>query len=101
MERSEFNHCPRAAAGLAWLRRRGGPRPCLAIALVAIATLAPLVTSWHEATVQHVRCAEHGELTHVAAVVATVPMADARPGRATPSAFDREQTGTPAGHDHC
>jgi hypothetical protein len=37
----------------------------LAVALVATIASAPIASSWHELTVQHVRCAEHGELTHV------------------------------------
>ena len=37
----------------------------LAVALVATIAAAPIANSWHELTVRHVRCAEHGELTHV------------------------------------
>ena len=40
-------------------------RGLLAIAAVVAVGFGQLSTSWHEATVQHVRCAEHGELTHV------------------------------------
>lgn len=40
----------------------------LALLLAAVAFCAPLFTAWHDAMVQHVRCAEHGELTHVNAL---------------------------------
>jgi len=37
----------------------------LAVALVATIASSPIASSRHELTVRHVRCAEHGELTHV------------------------------------
>jgi hypothetical protein len=41
------------------------PARLLVIALIAAVGLAPSASSRHELTVRHVRCAEHGELTHV------------------------------------
>ncbi len=39
------------------------------VAVMAAATFAQLLAISHEMTVRHFRCAEHGELTHVAAMV--------------------------------
>jgi len=39
----------------------------LAFALIATMSFGPIASSWHELTVRHVVCAEHGELTHVRA----------------------------------
>ena len=49
---------------------RRSPRAAAAARLLAVLAVVAvgfgqLSTSWHEATVHHVRCAEHGELTHV------------------------------------
>ena len=38
---------------------------------MAAAIFAQLLSISHEMTVRHFRCAEHGELTHVAAMVAS------------------------------
>jgi hypothetical protein len=86
-----------ARHGLTRLRRAGVAKTVLAGVLLLLATLAPFSESWHEASVRHVRCAEHGELTHVVVSGA----ADAhRAGAAHPS-LDRGDAGTPAGHEHC
>jgi hypothetical protein len=45
--------------------RTKGTAKFLALLLIVTAGSAPFFASWHEAIVQHVRCAEHGELTHV------------------------------------
>ena len=45
--------------------RTKGTAKFLAVLLIVTAGSAPYFASWHEAIVQHVRCADHGELTHV------------------------------------
>lgn len=73
-----------------------GGAKLLAVALVALIGVAPISTSWHELTVRHVVCAEHGELTHVPASPA---------GGVTPrrdfSAAEGQPVETPDGHEHC
>jgi hypothetical protein len=68
----------------------------LAAASIAAIGFAQFSASWHEMTVQHVRCAEHGELTHVASISydASAPT----PRRDTIESAD---LGTIDGHDHC
>ena len=67
-----------------------------AAVLSAALGFAQFSSAWHEATVRHVRCAEHGELTDVAAASpqATVP-ANAR------ATIESSAGVTSAGHDHC
>jgi len=86
-----------ARDGLTRLRRAGVAKTVLAGVLLLVATLAPFSESWHEASVRHVRCAEHGELTHVAVggVVDTHRAGDAQ------QSLNRGDAGTPAGHEHC
>jgi len=69
----------------------------LAGVLLLVATLAPFSESWHETNVRHVRCAEHGELTHVAVSGAV----DAHGAGTTHLAVNRDDEGTLAGHEHC
>ena len=63
-------------------RMRGGSsaRP-LALVIAISAALAQFAFSWHESTVQHVRCTEHGELTHVSAHAATAAVFSTRVDR--------------------
>ncbi len=68
----------------------------LSFALVAMIVGAPIASSWHELTVRHVRCAEHGELTHVPASLGLAPA----PARGAASA-EGEATDVADGHDHC
>ena len=56
-----------------YLPRMGVAARLLAAAAVAAVGFAQFATSWHEATVQHVVCAEHGELTHVSSAPCTRP----------------------------
>jgi hypothetical protein len=67
-------------------------------ALIAVVGFAQFSASWHESSVQHVRCAEHGELTHVAALSdqGTPP-----PRGVARTTFTGSEAGTPEGHDHC
>lgn len=69
----------------------------LAVALSTAVTLAQLIALSHEAGVRHVRCAEHGELTHVASVPAEVALSF-RPAHA---AWRRGALETPDAHEHC
>lgn len=57
---------------------------------------APIASSWHELTVRHVRCAEHGELTHVRASHGLTPA----PARGD-AAAEGQATELADGHDHC
>jgi hypothetical protein len=75
-----------------------GTARLLALSLVAVVAAAPVTSAWHELTVAHVRCAEHGELTHVATSHAASFVA-ARGLDAIEA--DAPGTGTTEGHDHC
>jgi hypothetical protein len=76
----------------------------LTVVVMAAAMVAQLLSISHEMTVRHFRCAEHGELTHVAALVerSVAPAAESpAPGRAIYDALrarDAEATDT---HEHC
>jgi hypothetical protein len=67
----------------------------LAAAAVLTFGLGQFVASWHEATVQHVRCAEHGELTHVS-LSHHAPSPTLRR-----NTIDSSEFGTIDGHEHC
>jgi hypothetical protein len=65
---------------------------------MAAAIVAQLLSLSHEMTVRHFRCAEHGELTHVAAMaVATVEP----PSRRTHEAFRAHDSEAADAHEHC
>lgn len=70
-----------------------------AAALIAAFGFAQFSASWHEASVRHVRCAEHGEMTHVAALAN-----DGAPSAhvlTTDDALTASELTTTAEHDHC
>jgi hypothetical protein len=46
--------------------RRSRLRSATALAVAALLVVANLVAHWHQATVVHARCAEHGEVVHAA-----------------------------------
>jgi len=83
---------------LRFLSRGIGPR-LFAAALIAAVGFAQFSASWHEASVRHVRCAEHGEMTHVAAL-ADYDVSAARAPVAN-DALAGSEASAPAGHDHC
>jgi hypothetical protein len=68
------------------------------VAVMAAAMAAQLLSISHEMTVRHFRCAEHGELTHVAAMTAA-PME--RPTLRTNDAFRARDTEATDAHEHC
>ncbi len=71
------------------------------VAVMAAAMVAQLLSISHEMTVRHFRCAEHGELTHVAALSAPAAMQsapDPRSGHEALRARDGEAADT---HEHC
>jgi hypothetical protein len=72
------------------------PAKLLVIALIAAVGLAPIASSRHELTVRHVRCAEHGELTHVRATDGL----SVEPSRQLAS-VEGETDNATDGHDHC
>ena len=78
------------------MRTAGAAKIC-AVLLIFAAGSAPLFASWHEAIVQHVRCAEHGELTHVNSLHAH----NASPGGVSSSIQTEENSDLPDGHQHC
>jgi hypothetical protein len=65
--------------------------------MMLVATLAQFFTLSHEVTVRHFRCAEHGELTHVAATSVEYPL----PMRRLTDALRRGETDAPDAHEHC
>ncbi len=67
------------------------------VAVMAAAMAAQLLSISHEMTVRHFRCAEHGELTHVAVSGG----ADTHRAGCAHLAVNRGDAGTPAGHEHC
>jgi hypothetical protein len=68
------------------------------VAVIVTASLAQLASLSHEMTVRHFRCAEHGELTHVAAIAMT---AAALPSRTAGCALRAESAGRADAHEHC
>jgi hypothetical protein len=83
--------------------RAGSHRPSAAartftVVVMAAATFAQLLSLSHEMTVRHFRCAEHGELTHVAAVAGS---AVELPSRRAEAAFRASDADAPDAHEHC
>jgi len=72
----------------------------LAVLAAVLPVLASLSFSRHETTVQHVRCAEHGELIHVARAAEEPPAATGRSTTDTPAAGPVEVRSA-AAHEHC
>ncbi len=70
----------------------------LTVAVMAAAMVAQLLSISHEMTVRHFRCAEHGELTHVAAMVAAPAEAPAQRTDDAVRTRDSQATDT---HEHC
>jgi hypothetical protein len=68
-----------------------------AVAMTLVATVAQFFALLHEVTVRHFRCAEHGELTHVAATSVEYPL----PIRRSADALRRGETDVPDAHEHC
>src|SRR3954470_15553492 len=78
------------------------------VALMAAAMVAQLLSISHEMTVRHFRCAEHGELTHVAALSAAAAELsgqdapdDAPDRRATNEALRGGDAEAADAHEHC
>ena len=44
--------------------KRSWGRSATAVALASLLVVANLLSFWHQATVAHARCAEHGEIVH-------------------------------------
>jgi hypothetical protein len=68
------------------------------VGVMAAAIFAQLLSISHEMTVRHFRCAEHGELTHVAAMVASAAELSTQ---RTSDAFRAGETQAADGHEHC
>jgi hypothetical protein len=70
----------------------------LAVVVMAAATLAQFCQLLHEVTVRHFRCAEHGELTHVAPTASD----PSPPGaRRAGDALRAQVVETVDAHEHC
>ncbi len=67
-------------------------------AVIVTASLAQLASLSHEMTVRHFRCAEHGELTHVAALPLNAVVL---PARADGAALRADGHGAADAHEHC
>ena len=67
------------------------------LAVVVAASLAQFAALSHEMTVRHIRCAEHGELTHVASSASEAAATAADVGRAVRP----HTTGLADAHEHC
>ncbi|HTJ44920.1 MAG TPA: hypothetical protein VL463_22590 [Kofleriaceae bacterium] len=74
------------------------PRAICAAALSALLLAVTLLAQWHQATVLHARCAEHGELVHVHAKAKTADHTIAAHDGA-PEAEHEHCTMCPAAHD--
>src|SRR6185437_459604 len=70
------------------------------VAVMAAAIFAQLLSLSHEMTVRHFRCAEHGELTHVASLAVAGASAEALSGR-THAAVRAPERQAGDGHEHC
>jgi hypothetical protein len=87
--------------------RAAAPARVLALLVAASALTAQVSTLAHDAEVQHIRCAEHGELTHVVPHGLALVATPAAPWRAAPGAEPAGGTvsgapaGTPEAHEHC
>jgi hypothetical protein len=68
------------------------------VAVMAAATFAQLLSISHEMTVRHFRCAEHGELTHVAPMIAGKAE---MPVRSSNDSFRAPESDEADGHEHC
>jgi hypothetical protein len=72
----------------------------LVVAVMAAATLAQFFALSHEVTVRHFRCAEHGELTHIAALAIDLPTPTLG-ARRTVDAWQTQAGETADAHEHC
>ncbi|HVV16199.1 MAG TPA: hypothetical protein VHH90_03275 [Polyangia bacterium] len=70
------------------------------LAAVVVASLGQFASLAHEMTVRHFRCAEHGELTHVAAIASTAGDVTGRAG-AEKDAWRAPAAAAVDAHEHC
>ncbi len=86
------------------MRRRAGNHSfstatkSIAVVVTAAATLAQFFALSHEVTVRHFRCAEHGELTHVAPTA--IDLSSVEPRRAV-DVIRTQVAETADAHEHC
>jgi hypothetical protein len=67
-------------------------------ALLAAVGVAQLSSAWHEASVRHVQCAEHGEAIDVGVVASVAaPVRD----RAASAGMEGAESAETTSHDHC
>ena len=67
---------------------------------MVLATAAQMMGAGLELGAAHVRCSEHGELTHVAQA-RQIPGAFAEGAAASPSMLAVDERGGTTGHEHC
>jgi len=70
-----------------------------AVSLIAAVGFAQLSTSWHEASVRHVQCAEHGEAVDVG-IVSSLELSLSL-NQTTGTGIDGAGTAGTTSHDHC
>lgn len=80
-------------------RRRALAARLFAAALIAAMGIAQFSASWHEASVHHVQCVEHGESIDVG-VVSHLGSSTAS-NRANSTGMEGADNGEAASHDHC
>lgn len=79
--------------------RRARTAGALSLLVLLAVTGAQLSNTWHELTVRHVVCADHGEMTHVRLSAGAKPGQQAA-GAAAPGASAQDPA-LPEGHEHC
>ncbi len=79
-----------------YLPRMGVAARLFAAAAVVLVGFAQFSESWHEMTVRHVLCAEHGELMHVASQSHRGPVQALRH-----DVIESANTETVEAHEHC
>ena len=79
--------------------RRTGVAKWLTLVALVLAGGSQLEASWHEVAVRHVRCADHGELTHVK--VATLASAENKYVPSPLASAGAQETETADAHEHC
>lgn len=71
------------------------------VGVMAAAIFAQLLSLSHEMTVRHFRCAEHGELTHVAALASAGGGSEEGATARTTSAVRAPEREVAGAHEHC
>lgn len=79
------------------LRRRGLASPAAAFVVSLLCLAGQLLVVAHQSVERHVRCAEHGEMSHLGSAAVELPARPEHPD----SAIDSPVASRESGHDHC